>query len=246
MPPLTITEDEVVRMVDALDGALDEVHGRASRRPVTERHVGRPDPGRSSPGSSPTAAGGRPGRSTPLGPAGVLEGRRRGRVLRLQRLSRLERASGGGGRGARGPRRWGAGSGASRLVTGSRPIHSELEAALAEWKGTEAAVCFPTGFAANLGVLDRARRARRAGALGRAEPRQHHRRLPALPLGAHRVPPPGHGPPRRAALGRAAPTGAPPADDRRDRLGVLHGWGRGPARRAPRPDPPPRGPAGPR
>jgi 8-amino-7-oxononanoate synthase len=49
--------------------------------------------------------------------------------------------------------RWGAGSGASRLVTGSRPIHSELEQALAAWKGTEAAVCFPTGFAANLGVL---------------------------------------------------------------------------------------------
>ena len=49
--------------------------------------------------------------------------------------------------------RWGAGSGASRLVTGSRPIHGELEQALAEWKGTEAAVMFPTGFAANLGVL---------------------------------------------------------------------------------------------
>jgi 8-amino-7-oxononanoate synthase len=49
--------------------------------------------------------------------------------------------------------RWGAGSGASRLVTGTRPIHRELERALAEWKGTEAAVCFPTGFAANLGAL---------------------------------------------------------------------------------------------
>jgi 8-amino-7-oxononanoate synthase len=49
--------------------------------------------------------------------------------------------------------RWGAGSGASRLVTGSRPIHSQLERELADWKGTEAAVCFPTGFAANLGVL---------------------------------------------------------------------------------------------
>jgi 8-amino-7-oxononanoate synthase len=49
--------------------------------------------------------------------------------------------------------RWGAGSGASRLVTGSRPIHTELEQELAEWKGTEAAVCFPTGFAANLGTL---------------------------------------------------------------------------------------------
>jgi 8-amino-7-oxononanoate synthase len=49
--------------------------------------------------------------------------------------------------------RWGTGSGASRLVTGSRPVHAALEQALAEWKGTEAAVCFPTGFAANLGVL---------------------------------------------------------------------------------------------
>ena len=38
-------------------------------------------------------------------------------------------------------------------MTGTRPIHSDLEVALADWKGTEAAVCFPTGFAANLGVL---------------------------------------------------------------------------------------------
>ena len=49
--------------------------------------------------------------------------------------------------------RWGTGAGASRLVTGSRPVHAELERELAAWKGTEAAVCFPTGFAANLGVL---------------------------------------------------------------------------------------------
>jgi 8-amino-7-oxononanoate synthase len=49
--------------------------------------------------------------------------------------------------------RWGTGAGASRLVTGSRPVHTELEDELAQWKGTEAAVCFPTGFAANLGVL---------------------------------------------------------------------------------------------
>jgi 8-amino-7-oxononanoate synthase len=49
--------------------------------------------------------------------------------------------------------RWGAGAGASRLVTGSRPVHAELEDALAAWKGCDAAVCFPTGFAANLGAL---------------------------------------------------------------------------------------------
>ena len=49
--------------------------------------------------------------------------------------------------------RWGAGAGSARLIVGSRPVHSELEAALAAWKGTEQAVLFTTGFAANLGVL---------------------------------------------------------------------------------------------
>ena len=49
--------------------------------------------------------------------------------------------------------RWGAGAGAARLVAGSRPVHGELEAALAGWKGEPAAVLFPTGYAANLGVL---------------------------------------------------------------------------------------------
>jgi 8-amino-7-oxononanoate synthase len=49
--------------------------------------------------------------------------------------------------------RWGTGAGAARLIVGSRPVHHELEAALAAWKGTEAAVLFTTGFAANLGVL---------------------------------------------------------------------------------------------
>jgi 8-amino-7-oxononanoate synthase len=49
--------------------------------------------------------------------------------------------------------RWGAGSGSARLIVGSRPVHGELEAALATWKHEEAATLFPTGFAANLGVL---------------------------------------------------------------------------------------------
>src|SRR5207237_6653963 len=49
--------------------------------------------------------------------------------------------------------RWGTGSGAARLIVGSRPVHHELEAELAAWKGTEDAVLFTTGFAANLGVL---------------------------------------------------------------------------------------------
>ena len=49
--------------------------------------------------------------------------------------------------------RWGSGSGSARLIVGSRPVHTELEQALADWKCADAAVLFPTGFAANLGVL---------------------------------------------------------------------------------------------
>lgn len=49
--------------------------------------------------------------------------------------------------------RWGTGSGAARLIVGSRPVHTDLERALADWKGCDAAVLFPTGFAANLGVI---------------------------------------------------------------------------------------------
>lgn len=49
--------------------------------------------------------------------------------------------------------RWGTGAGASRLVTGSRPVHAELESELAAWKGCDRAVVLPTGFAANVSVL---------------------------------------------------------------------------------------------
>jgi len=49
--------------------------------------------------------------------------------------------------------RWGTGSGASRLVTGTRPVHTELETELASWKAADSALLFPNGFAANLGVL---------------------------------------------------------------------------------------------
>ena len=49
--------------------------------------------------------------------------------------------------------RWGTGAGSARLIAGSRPVHSDLERELADWKGAERALLFPTGFAANLGVL---------------------------------------------------------------------------------------------
>ena len=49
---------------------------------------------------------------------------------------------------------YGTGSGSARLIVGSRPVHSRLEERIAAWRGTEAAVLFTTGYAANLGVLD--------------------------------------------------------------------------------------------
>lgn len=49
--------------------------------------------------------------------------------------------------------RWGSGAGSARLVAGARPVHRLLEAELAAWKGTDAAVLFPSGYAANTGVL---------------------------------------------------------------------------------------------
>ena len=49
--------------------------------------------------------------------------------------------------------RWGTGATAARLIVGSRPIHDELEAALAEHHGMPAAALFATGYQANLGLL---------------------------------------------------------------------------------------------
>lgn len=49
--------------------------------------------------------------------------------------------------------RYGTGAGASRLVTGHLPLAAELEEAVARWKGTEAAVVFTSGYAANVGVI---------------------------------------------------------------------------------------------
>lgn len=47
----------------------------------------------------------------------------------------------------------GWGSGASPLVSGRSASHVELERRLAEFEGTEAALVFPSGFAANAGVI---------------------------------------------------------------------------------------------
>ncbi len=49
--------------------------------------------------------------------------------------------------------RWGAGSGASRLISGTMEPHRELEARLAAFKGCESALLFGSGYLANTGVI---------------------------------------------------------------------------------------------
>ncbi len=48
---------------------------------------------------------------------------------------------------------YGAGSGASRLVTGNHPLYGELESKLADLKGTEDACVFGSGYLANTGII---------------------------------------------------------------------------------------------
>ncbi|MGH3940467.1 MAG: aminotransferase class I/II-fold pyridoxal phosphate-dependent enzyme, partial [Pseudonocardiaceae bacterium] len=65
----------------------------------------------------------------------------------LARDSRVIRAA------AEAAKNWGAGATAARLVSGTTPLHLQLEEELAEFCGMEAAVVFSSGYMANLGTL---------------------------------------------------------------------------------------------
>ena len=49
--------------------------------------------------------------------------------------------------------RWGAGAGASRLVSGTTGLHAALERAIADLEGTQDAVLFSSGYLANCGTI---------------------------------------------------------------------------------------------
>lgn len=85
-----------------------------------------------------------------------VRGRVRGRAVRLfcsndyLGLRTDPRVTAAAGEAAR---RYGAGSGSSRLIAGSLPIHAELEREVASWLGVEAALVLPSGYQANLALL---------------------------------------------------------------------------------------------
>ena len=90
--------------------------------------------------------------SSPQGPEVVVGGRRviqlcSNDYLGLAADPRLRRAA------AAAAGQWGAGSGASRLVSGTSDLHRRLEASLARLKGCEDAIVFSSGYLANAGTI---------------------------------------------------------------------------------------------
>ena len=89
---------------------------------------------------------------SPAGPVALRDGRRlvvlaSNDYLDLARDPRVVGAAAGAAR------TWGAGSGGSRLVTGTQPPHEALERHLAAFKGTEEAILYATGYMANVGAV---------------------------------------------------------------------------------------------
>ena len=89
-------------------------------------------------------------------PSGPVEVRRNGRALisfcsndylNLSQHPAVKRAA------VEATERWGAGAGASRLVTGNHPLFAALEGRLARLKGTDDACVFGSGYLANLGII---------------------------------------------------------------------------------------------
>jgi glycine C-acetyltransferase/8-amino-7-oxononanoate synthase len=88
----------------------------------------------------------------PQGPRVLLDGRPvlllcSNNYLGLAAHPRLRRAA------ADAALRLGTSAGASRLISGSMSIHTELESRLASFKGTEAALLFGSGYLANTGTI---------------------------------------------------------------------------------------------
>ncbi|MDY6934862.1 MAG: 8-amino-7-oxononanoate synthase [Spirochaetota bacterium] len=89
---------------------------------------------------------------SPMNPTVVIEGRElilfsSNNYLGLATHPKLKEAS------LHALNRYGTGSGASRLISGNMDIHEELERRIAQFKNCEAAIVFPTGYMANIGLI---------------------------------------------------------------------------------------------
>lgn len=89
---------------------------------------------------------------SPSGPEVTIEGRRylqfaSNDYLGLANDPRVVRAA------VEATRKWGAGTGSARLITGAQRPHEELESQLAALKQTEAALLFSSGYLANIGTI---------------------------------------------------------------------------------------------
>ena len=121
--------------------------------------------------------------------------------------------------------RWGAGAGASRLVTGTRPVHPLPKRRSPTGTGPRPPSSFRPGSPPTSRCCRCSGTPGTPGLLRRAEPRHDHRRMPALPFRRLGLPPP----PTSPTWGRArlrAP--AVPAHFGRHRRGLLHGRRRRP------------------
>ena len=76
--------------------------------------------------------------------------------------------------------RYGAGSGSARLICGSLAPHHELEEALADFKGTAAALTFSSGYATAVGTIGALLGRGRRHNFGQARPRLHRGRGPTV------------------------------------------------------------------
>ena len=169
------------------------------------------------------AAGARRATSTPSAPRGTTRRRagQRRRVVRVERLPRPRPRTPRWSPPPTTPSTAGAPARApSRLVVGCRPVHARARGR--RWprgRAPSAAVLFPTGFAANLGVLTTLGGRRRPHLSRRAEPRVDHRRLPAGPRRRRGLPPRATSTRSTGSLGRRRRGPV----DRRDRHRLLDG-----------------------
>ena len=229
MPPLTITSPEIHQIVNALSDSIDDVcDDPTDGRAHDVECVGRE---RSARGIRAAGRWRAPRDLDVFGVEGILARREGRNVVSFASNDYLGLTSHPTVIAAAHEAldRWGTGAGSARLIVGSRPIHSELERELAEWKEHRAQRALPHRLRREPRRAHDVRHRGRARVLRRAQPRVDHRRLPPRARRRDRVPPPRPRSPAHAAARSRRPPRA-----RGERHRVLDGRRRRRRRRADR------------